>query len=252
MVKPIICDNGLVEQVVPLCKRFHTGIEIQAFFDPLFIDHEPDAISRHRQAIAGIDLISLHGCFGDLCPGSFDPLVREVARQRFEQSYRDALQLDAKHIIFHHGYVPLTSNPANWVKRSTAFWHSFLEGKDNAIRFYIENLFDREYRILMDTVDAIDRPNVKINLDIGHVNFASKYPIFEWIEQLGPRIGYVHMHDNHGLADEHLGFGMGTIPFQEVCEALLKHAPDAYWAVEAKENYLESSYQWLLEHHFCS
>lgn len=67
----------------------------------------------------------------------------------------------------------------------------------------------------------------------------------EWIEALGGQIGYVHLHDNRGDEDEHLGLGSGTIPMREVCAALERQSPEAIWAMEIKVPYLEESVDWL-------
>jgi sugar phosphate isomerase/epimerase len=66
-----------------------------------------------------------------------------------------------------------------------------------------------------------------------------------WIERLGTKIGYVHLHDNHGIEDEHLGFGQGTIPLDDVCRALDELAPDAIWTIETQPEWLEFSLAWL-------
>ena len=241
----LICDDGKVNEVVPLCKKLGVGIEVQAFYDPRLMEEKPGSLEEHRKAIQGIIPVSMHGCFGDLCPGSFDALVRSVARQRIEQSYGVAVGLGAEHIVFHHGYVPHTSAPAGWIKRSTEFWREFLEGKDPRIRIHLENIHDQDPELLSDVVRSIDRPNLDINLDVGHAHFCSKVSVIQWIERLGPQIGYVHLHDNHGQNDEHLGLGHGTIPFTEVLPALNEKAPDAIWALEAEGEGIGQSLEWL-------
>jgi len=63
---------------------------------------------------------AIHGPFGDLCPGSFDPLVRGVARTRIRQVFPIAERLRAGHLILHHGYVPNTSSPDIWTIEADA------------------------------------------------------------------------------------------------------------------------------------
>ena len=63
-------------------------------------------------------------------------------------------------------------------------------------------------------------------------------------------LGYVHLHDNHGESDEHLGLGQGTIPVSEVCQALQHYAPTAIWGIETALPHMESSVHWLEEHDF--
>ncbi len=247
MKQMLICDDGKVNEVAPLCRALGLGIEVQAFFNPTVFEEDESSVARHRQAISGIALRSLHGCFWDLCPGSRDAIVREAARQRFEQSWLVATRLDVQHIVFHHGYVPHTSEPDGWLKRTTEFWLSFLEGKDQNISFHIENILDWEPQLLSDVVKSINHPNVDINLDIGHAHCESRTPVLKWIEQLGGQIGYVHMHDNHGQRDEHLGFGQGTLPLEEACIALNEYAPNAIWALEAEGAGIQQSIDWLRE-----
>jgi sugar phosphate isomerase/epimerase len=241
----MICDDCKVNEVAPLCRKLGVGIEVQAFYDPRLIEQTPNALEEHKQEVRDINLVSVHGCFGDLCPGSFDALVRGVAKQRFEQSYNVAVNLCASHLVFHHGYVPHTSSPAGWIKRSTEFWREFLDGKDPRIHVHLENVLELGPELIADVVHAIGRPNIDINLDIGHAHCCSKVSILKWIECLGPQIGYVHLHDNHGQDDEHLGFGSGTILLHEVCQALLERAPDAIWALEAEGVGIQQSLDWL-------
>jgi sugar phosphate isomerase/epimerase len=177
-------------------------------------------------------------------------LIREVSRNRFEQSYRIGKELQTNSIVFHHGFVPHTSSPGGWIKRATEFWLEFLEGKDESIKFFIENHLDNDYRIVSDLIDSIDRPNVKVNLDVGHAHFVSDIVLTRWIEKLGKRIGYVHIHDNHGHNDEHLGIGSGSIPMKEVCEALNEYSLDAIWALESDEKGILQSLRWLGENRF--
>lgn len=245
MKQLVICDGCNVRQVVPLCRELGAGIEVQAFHDPRLLEQTPAAVEEHKQAIHGIQPVSVHGCFGDLCPGSFDALVRQVARQRIEQSYGVAVALGASHLALHHGYAPHTSPAAGWIKRSTQFWHDFLDGKDAGTTIHLENMLELDPGLISDVVRSVGRANLNINLDIGHAHCNSSTDVITWIQRLGTLIGYVHLHDNHGRDDEHLGLGRGTIPVKEVCQALNECAPDAIWAVESEGEGMRASLDWL-------
>ena len=159
-----------------------------------------------------------------------------------------AKQLGAQHLIFHHGYVPFTTS-ANWVKssvqRSVLFFDEFLSMRGTSMAIHIENVFDWDPTFLVDLIDGVAKPFVDANLDIGHVNCFAKTSIIEWINCLGNRIGYVHLHDNHGTSDEHLGLGKGKIPLEEALAALSANAPDAFWAIEADGDGRQESIDWL-------
>jgi sugar phosphate isomerase/epimerase len=76
-------------------------------------------------------------------------------------------------------------------------------------------------------------------------------PLLEWIEGLKDRIGYVHLHDNHGLEDEYLSLGEGNIPLIDVLNALRYYAPDAIWSLESGGKKMYQSIEWLREkYHF--
>lgn len=242
-----VCDDSNVDRVAPICRENDLGLEIQAFHQPEVLE-DPNAVAKHAPHLRGIAHRSMHGPFGDLCPGSFDPMVRQVARTRFQMAYDVARSLGVTDVVMHHGYVPGTSTPAGWLSRARDFWQEFLEGRLD-IRFHLENHLERDPRLLSDVVQAVDRPNLDICLDVGHTHCFADVPAVEWIDYLGEQIGYVHLHDNHGKADEHLGLGRGTLPLLEICRVLSERSPGAIWALEVDLDDLEASVDWLRSNH---
>lgn len=86
---------------------------------------------------------------------------------------------------------------------------------------------------LVEVVQAIDQPNVRITLDTGHLNLAAVHygvdPL-AWAKKALPWVVHTHIHDNHGIVnfftekdkagmlpfgrgDEHNMPGSGTFPF---------------------------------------
>ena len=172
-------------------------------------------------------------------------MIREVTRHRFELACRFARKLDCLDIILHHGYVPGTSAPQNWLPRCAAFWHDFLECKEPSVRYHVENMLEWDAVLLAEVIDAINDPRVDVCLDIGHCHCNSRETPIAWIERLGPRIGWVHMHNNHGETDQHLALDQGTIPIGEVCSALLENAPEAVWCLETLDEGVSTSIEWI-------
>lgn len=250
MRKIFICDETTPAKAAALCERYNLGIEIQAFYDPSYFESEPRAVEQHLALLGNIPDRASHGCFGDLCPGSFDPLVREVARLRFEQSYDFAKRLNAGHLVLHHGYVPHTSPPDRWLVRCSAFWKDFLKRRGGDIRIHLENLLELDPGLLAEVIDAIGNSLVDVNLDIGHVHCNSPTPLADWIRGLGSRIGYLHLHDNHGERDDHLTLGKGTIPLKQTLDLIEELAPDAIWAIESGIDEMEESILWLKNNGF--
>jgi sugar phosphate isomerase/epimerase len=99
---------------------------------------------------------------------------------------------------------------------------------------------------MIKLIEGVGKDNLNVNLDIGHVNYSSNLSVVEWIKRLNKHIGYVHIHDNMGIADDHHGLGQGNLPLVEIFEALEKYSPNAIWAIENHD--LEESIEWLKNH----
>jgi len=89
---------------------------------------------------------------------------------------------------------------------------------------------------LMAQVNRINRDNVRINLDFGHLHMASKYYALNEVAEvraIAPLIAHCHVHDNFGnpvyhtekqqthqipfgKGDSHMPVGWGDIPFREI------------------------------------
>jgi sugar phosphate isomerase/epimerase len=250
MKEIIISDNDEFDEVLPFCLSAGLGMELQSFWNPTLSELYPAKIEYQLNKIARIGFRAFHGPFGDLNCGSYDPLIRDVSRKRMSWGYQTAKKLGASHIIFHHGYVPRTSPPKNWVPRFALFWKSFLENKPEYVCFHLENLIELSPDIMIETLDTIADPRVTACLDIGHAHCNSTTPVLNWIERLGKRIAYVHLHDNDGTEDQHLAIGRGSIPFREICSALNNYAPEAIWSLEVQTDGIKESYQWLIDNGF--
>lgn len=247
----LLCDNADLDSVVELAAKNNLGIEFQTFYDPAVFDRVDEVAERYRKLVAELPFCGMHGPFADLYPGGMDPLVREVARKRFEQAVEIAGKLNVSHIVLHHGYIPGTSFPKNWIERNRDFWREFLEGKPEELRIHLENLFETDPNFMAEMVAAIDDPRVDLCLDVGHINCHAGGKALEWIRVLAGKIGYVHLHNNDGKNDEHTGLTNGTLPMLEVCAALNEHTPNAIWALEDRvDETMPQSIDWLRENGF--
>lgn len=243
MVQILLCDDAELKKITKIAKNNNFGIEFQSFYSH---EHYLDKnIKIHKKIINDISPVSMHGIFPDLNPGSIDPELRKIAKKRFNQSYKVAKKLNTKSIVYHIGYVPGAGYPPNWIKRAIVFLKEFLNGKPKSFNIYLENMFEHTPNILFDVIEGLNRNNVKVCLDIGHAHCYSKTSVLKWIEKLQDKIGYVHIHDNNGLKDEHLGIGKGNIPMKKVLNALKKYSPEAKWALEVNPKDINQTITWL-------
>jgi hypothetical protein len=140
MQRILISDNDDFDAVFPFCLSEGLGIELQSFWNPTECELFPVRIEYQLQRIRAIDFRAFHAPFGDLNCGSYDPMIREVSGQRMLLGCQTAYKLNAEHVIFHHGYVPRTSPPKNWIPRFVQFWKSFLDDKPENVHFHLENM----------------------------------------------------------------------------------------------------------------
>ena len=241
----LLCDWDNFKYVASIARKNNAGIEFQSFCEPELLENPKEAILEHY-AYKDVVYKTMHGAFYDLYPGSYDPLVSEVARKRVLQSLQIAKELSFFDVVFHHDYLPNTSSPEEWTGRLVKFWKGILEQTPERIRLHLENVFDDTPRVIKRLVDRINSPRFGICLDIGHAHAFSETPVFEWVETLGSRITYVHIHDNNRKKDEHLAIGDGSIPIKRVLEAIETQSKEALWALEqAREDDLIRSLEWI-------
>ncbi len=97
----------------------------------------------------------------------------------------------------------------------------------------------------MRLVDKVSNPRLGVCFDIGHAHALSETPALEWVEVLGSRISYVHIHDNHGKKDEHLPLEEGNVPIKQVLDLIEIQSNEAFWAIETPPDGLVQSLEWI-------
>lgn len=87
--------------------------------------------------------------------------------------------------------------------------------------------FEPEPAMLIGSMQAfetmlarIDAPNLRLTLDIGHLQCQGELPIADMIRHWAPRLANVHIEDMRKGVHEHLMFGEGEINFPPVLQAL--------------------------------
>jgi sugar phosphate isomerase/epimerase len=88
------------------------------------------------------------------------------------------------------------------------------------VRLLVENLLSEATtpEHLVAILEMGHLTNVGVCLDLGHANIT--VGTADAIAILGSRIATVHVHDNHGMKDEHLWPGGGTIGWPATAKAL--------------------------------
>jgi sugar phosphate isomerase/epimerase len=88
--------------------------------------------------------------------------------------------------------------------------------------------FERVFR-------AIDRPWLGLNLDYGHAQLNGN--LYEFIDRLGHKINYAHIHDTRGDLNEHLGYGMGVVDWEQALSRTIDAGFRGPFVVEYPESH---------------
>jgi sugar phosphate isomerase/epimerase len=131
----------------------------------------------------------------------------------------------AEHIPIRNLVVHLGERNDLWSQRSmenaiTALEHLGAFAQPLGVRIVVENLLSEPTTPdhLMLILELGHLKQVGICLDLGHANIT--VGVDEAIATLGNRIVQVHTHDNHGVKDEHLWPGDGSIDWPTTAQAL--------------------------------
>lgn len=166
---------------------------------------------------------TLHGPFMDLSPGSPDPAVRELTRHRFEQVLELVGLFKPKSVVCHAGYQKKRYGYIRdaWIENSLETWSwlgSRLEREGS--RLMLENVYEHGPDDIRDIFERLENRGVGFCLDTGHQAAYSRTSLKRWVQSLGPYLGQIHLHDNHGSEDEHTALGKGSIDFQSLFRQL--------------------------------
>ena len=81
----------------------------------------------------------------------------------------------------------------------------------------MDKLLCRTPSEIFGMVEAVSRENIGMTFDIGHSNTVGNVPDF--LKEKA-KFTHIHVHDNHGIKDEHLEVGVGTVAWDKALSAL--------------------------------
>jgi sugar phosphate isomerase/epimerase len=147
----------------------------------------------------------------------------------------------AERIPFRHMVVHLGERDDAWSPRSMEYAQMALEhlgafARPLGVRLLVENLLSEattpDHLMLILELGHLD--NVGVCLDLGHAHIT--VGVAQAIATLGKLIVSVHVHDNHGVKDEHLWPGDGTIDWPAAANALRDLATPPATVLEISQN----------------
>ena len=243
MKKERLFLSTIADDAVQTAREFGLGVELAQFCLAENMDKTPPDVQASLDAALEVSRRVLHAPFAELCPAAIDPLVREVAKRRFLQAAALAKRYGAEKMVVHSGFIPLVYYPEWFAPQSAAFWREFLNDVDG-LTLCVENVMETSPDALRQVAEQVNDPRLRICFDVGHA-FCQSGDLAPWLDALAPYSSHVHLHNNHGTFDEHLGLPDGTLDMAAVIRQLEALAPQATYTLEVRS--ARASVEWLLK-----
>jgi sugar phosphate isomerase/epimerase len=142
------------------------------------------------------------------------------AMDEVKRALESAEKIPFRNLVVHLGDRSDTWSPRTIEYGLTALEHLGAFAQPLGVHILVENLLSEpttpEHLMMILEMGHLD--STGICLDLGHAHMT--VGVSEAIATMGNRIAQVHTHDNHGLKDEHLWPGEGTIDWQTTVDSL--------------------------------
>jgi sugar phosphate isomerase/epimerase len=171
--------------------------------------------------------ITAHLAFMDLSPGSRDPKIREISRDRLMAAAEIAGQLEAEQAVAHLGFDHRTNpEPEKWVSRAAPIFAELAERlAELGCRLALENVFEQDpgmHLMLIKAMAQLSPTKVGFCFDAGHALAFSSTSVEKWWDAFQSNLWEMHLHDNRGKGDEHLPVGWGAVNWQYIADGLAR------------------------------
>ena len=233
----IIPDIDRLDDSLKLSWEYNTFFEYNDFFYPAIYQSEGETrrrINIYKSLDRDMSRDTMHGVFFDIAMTSTDEIIRNRSRVLMNNSMEIAANLGVKGVVFHTGINPGLWNRSyldGWLD-TAATWLDKLAKEYSHIEIYIENTFDKEPGVLTSLIDLLShRKNVKLCLDYGHALLTDTEDE-EWVRQMAPYVGHIHLNDHDMKEDLHLAPGKGLVDFERFEDLMEEYEVDAQVLLE--------------------
>jgi len=190
---------------------------------------------------------SVHAPFADINPASLSKPVLRASMKRLKQSMQHAHDLDAYLWVFHPGSksgISAFYPRADWKQNENSIRELHKTAENLGLTIAMENMPEK-YNFLMKTPEDFQRfynetglTDIGVVLDTGHANLEGQIQPF--LQRIPDKVAHVHVSDNHGEFDEHLGVGYGKIDWKQFAETVKATGFSGTILVESVFNVQES------------
>ncbi|MCD6446326.1 sugar phosphate isomerase/epimerase [Candidatus Bathyarchaeota archaeon] len=173
---------------------------------------------------------SVHAPFADINIASPSKPLLRVMMKRLKKSMVYANDLDCEVWVFHSGLKTGISSfypGKDWLQNLASIRELCKFASDYGLMIAVENT-PEPYSFLLKRVEDFEKfysefdVGLGVALDVGHANICGQTEKF--LTVFRDKIVHLHVHDNDGQSDLHLGVGEGTVNWERVA-GLVKNLP---------------------------
>jgi sugar phosphate isomerase/epimerase len=206
--------NNNLDNIVQLGIQPEIGLENDILYDFSQADFQKVADRLKASSLS----CTLHAPFHELSIGALDPFIREASRNKLRKAFELIPEFKPESIVCHlgfeenkHGY-----KEEKWFEYSLEGWQELLDiAESYQTPLMLENTYEQTPVQLKKMLTALDSQYARFCLDVGHTLTFAKNTWQDWLPELEPWLGQLHLHDNHGEKDTHLPIGQGEINYKE-------------------------------------
>ncbi|UCC33459.1 MAG: sugar phosphate isomerase/epimerase [Candidatus Bathyarchaeota archaeon] len=192
-----------------------------------------------------LDLM-LHSPFADINIASSNSILRKTVLKIQKESLIHAYHLDCQVWVFHPGLrtgVSYFYPERDWQHNLESVRTLLKVAGEYGVNIAIEN-GPSPLPFLMRNVEDFSRfynelgEDIGLTFDVAHANLDNQIPDF--VMHLSDRIIHVHVSDNDGISDAHLGIGYGKIDWKTVAETIKEVSYNNIIVLESMDHVEES------------
>ncbi len=190
---------------------------------------------------------TVHAPFADINIASPSKPILTVSLRRLKESMACANALNAKLWVLHPGNktgISMFYPREDWKQNIKSLIQLHKTAEEYGLNIALENLPER-YGFLMKQPQDFQKfyketalSDIGIALDVGHANLEGQTEQF--LKKMPDKIVHIHISDNTGEHDQHLGIGYGKINWQQFSEILHEIAYDKTIIIESVQHVNES------------
>lgn len=201
--------------------------------------------SRFGDVMSSYNLsYSVHAPISDINIASLNERIREDSIMEILTTVESAANLGIGTVTIHPGLasmaVPYMEEKA--MEKSKRSLRSIDRiSSEYGMNIALENMPSYPFMLGQSSDDIrelLEPTDLKFCLDIGHSNTTGQTERF--LSDHRDRLVNVHIHDNHGVHDEHLTIGEGSIDFRKVIEGLKGYSGNYVIECKSFQSGLES------------